>query len=126
MTLPRGFGGYNRMCSVCGSDKDADHKCRNPYCIMYKSHYQIKDEMSDGKAALIIIGVIIIIATALIIGAYMWNEANIIEHDKIHTIIEGLGCYDLAEYIADYKEHYDYADHRYEWLCVNEQVKEFQ
>ena len=41
-------------------------------------------------------------------------------------VIENFNCGQLAEYIADYGEFYKKAKHRYEWLCVNETIKEFQ
>ena len=50
-----------------------------------------------------------------------------VEKGSIANItINNLDCYSLAEYVADRKTNYSLAEHRYEWLCVNEQVKEFQ
>ena len=65
--------------------------------------------------------------SALAIGsimiAFTTNFSNNVEPAQL--IIEGFNCMDLAEYIADKSPEYRYAEHRYEWLCVNEQVKEF-
>jgi hypothetical protein len=46
--------------------------------------------------------------------------------EKYHSNIDGYNCKELAEYIADKSPRYQYAEHRYEWLCVHEQIKEFQ
>ena len=68
--------------------------------------------------------VVIISVGVLIAFPFMTEYGSNIKQTK--SDISNLNCHQLAEYIADKKSVYDYAEHRYEWLCVNEQVKEFQ
>jgi len=76
-------------------------------------------ERQVGFYAIVIISMAILIAFPFIL-----EYDSTIKQTK--TDISNLNCHQLAEYIADKKSVYDYAEHRYEWLCVNEQVKEFQ
>jgi len=73
----------------------------------------------------IIIGLSIFII-ALVGGLLLYDAQWEASHEIIYRNIEGFNCDQLAEYVADKSESYSYAEHRYEWLCVNEQIKEFQ
>jgi len=97
-------------------------KCGSGYPDRCKYH-EWKRDHDEAYPALIITGIFIIALTGIGLVALHDYDVRI---QPIEQIIEGLGCNDLAEYVADYKSHYSYAEHRYEWLCVNEQIKEFQ
>ena len=79
-----------------------------------------------------VLGKIILISNiffAIVLGSMIVGiTIDFIEETKtpIYTNINGFNCNQLAEYIADKSSEYKYAEHRYEWLCVNEKIKEFQ
>ena len=79
----------------------------------------------DHDDAMLGIWITVIIVVAVFVAIIIidtWNDMR----QPTRTLIEGLNCMDLAEYIADKNKEYNYAEHRYEWLCINEQVKEFR
>lgn len=126
MTLPRGFG--SNSCYTCRDGRrnwiSGEFGCDNPKCPDYREERE--PTFSEKHTFEVVIGGILLVIALLVIGVFMWVTA--IEADLTITYrnIEGYNCHDLAEYVADRSEHYRYAEHRYEWLCVNEQVKEFQ
>ena len=119
MTLPRGFGG--------GWDEpeEPQRKCRLGNFCSYRRECKLHQWTcyhDEAWIALRIIGVIALVLAVIVIGS-MSNHSS---GEPIRQIIEGFNCNDLAQYVADKNSQYSYAEHRYEWLCVNEQVKEFQ
>lgn len=67
------------------------------------------------------------LVTVLIMGGLIWTDYTTdIRNEPIMQNIKGYNCNQLAEYVADKSKLYSYAEHRYEWLCVNQQIKEFQ
>lgn len=76
--------------------------------------------------AWLLIKIATVIALGLGVPIIGYASFDGLHHANLYPIIEGLNCGQLSEYIADQGDHYGYAEHRYEWLCVNEQVKEFQ
>ena len=121
MTLPHGFGRRNY-------DVEPPRKCRLGK-ICYKGSYEKKckahkwkDDHDDLYLALQIIGIIAGVITVIVTAVLAVDAAR----EPVREMIEGYNCAQLAEYIADKNDEYGYAVHRYEWLCVNEQIKEFQ
>jgi len=72
------------------------------------------------RDGIILLLVIVIITVIIITIKYFYAIFTIINH------VVDWNCKDLAVYVADMSKRYSYAEHRYEWLCVNEQVKEFK
>ncbi len=97
-------------------------KCGNGYEDRCRYHEWTRNH-DEAYPALVAIGIAVIVLTGLGLTLSHDYDVRIL---PIEQIIEGLGCNDLAEYVADFKSQYSYAEHRYEWLCVNEQIKEFQ
>ena len=111
MTLPRGFGrGWDepKEPTKCKLGR----KCGSWNCCTVHNYPEIFTILAI--VAIIVIGVV---------GVKMISDISKI--DAINEI-DGLNCKDLAVYIADIRDSYRYAEHRYEWLCVTEQIKEFQ
>ena len=122
MSLPK--GGFNnppptekiktcRLGKVCADDwrgkKCKTHQWTNKHDELYP----------------LLIGVTLLgIAIFVSFGAYMIYHENVIH--PIREMLNGYNCNQLAEYVADMSNSWTYAEHRYEWLCVNEQVKEFR
>ncbi len=125
MTLPRGFGkGWDEP-----KESKPSKKCKlGKLCDSDYPHYQrcsIHDwtwTHDEAYLALRIMGVIILIIGGLGLGVSISHETG----EPIRQNIERFNCNQLAEYIADRQTQYGYAEHRYEWLCVNEKIKEFQ
>lgn len=63
----------------------------------------------------------IILFLAIVVAPPMAESAN-----ARNTIIEGLNCDQLEEYIADQKAGQTYAEHRYMWLCLDDKSLIFQ
>ena len=115
MTLPHGFGKGGAT-----SERQREPKCglglncgdRNYVkCIVHRN-------------VVLFLGLFVIVGIILCISGYFVYDMNY--HNQLYPTIEGFNCKQLSEYIADQDDHYKYAEHRYEWLCVNEQIKEFQ
>ncbi len=138
MTLPHGFGSnYAGRCNQNNCDGHISKKggyCDNLSCPRYtKPKIPLRAKFDDftrmhyeawaGIKTILLLTIIVVggilLGPTLIDFEYSLGEAD-------RDIIDGLNCSRLAEYVADWSPEYDYADHRYEWLCVNEQVKEFQ
>jgi len=68
------------------------------------------------------IGIAVVLGIIIIIALENDLQNNVL---PARDIIDGFNCGQLAEYVADRSSQYSYAEHRYEWLCVNEQIKEF-
>lgn len=136
MTLPHGFG--QRRCTFGGCDGFVHKKggCDNKDCLNYqdpnitiplKEKFRMWKREHD-EAWIIIqiilsVAIIVLVGTALVLGGIAIND-SITQPTK--DLINAKSCSQLAEYVADQSPQYNYADHRYEWLCVNEQIKEFQ
>ncbi len=122
MPLPRGFGvDYTPKTEPprkCRLGKVCDDTYRTSRC---KTHKWTWDHDEAWLAIRIIIGFVLAISLAVFI---VWLD--FVNTEPARNIIEGYNCDQLAEYIADKSTEYGYAEHRYEWLCVNEQIKEFQ
>lgn len=76
-----------------------------------------------------VILVIKVITLSVFIGCLIVvsiDSYNKYVHEQSLTAIQNLNCSQLAQYIADYGKFYAEAKHRYKWLCVTEQVREFQ
>lgn len=123
MSLPR--GGFNdsnpstEKIKRCRLGKSCDDNWRGKRC---KTHQWTNkhDELYP-----ILLGVMVIgIAIFVILGAYIIYHENTIH--PIQEMLNGYNCNQLAEYVADMHNSWNYAEHRYEWLCVNEQIKEFK
>lgn len=128
MTLPPGFGERNqsrketpKKCgctfiqkSIVGREYGPGNGCHSGY----SSHDFRKALVLSGMAALVIITLIMLIS--------IHQDLTYSSSAHIRNNIEGFSCDQLAEYVADKSPKYYYAEHRYEWLCVNEQIKEFQ
>jgi len=70
----------------------------------------------------LLIGVItFVLLMVFVIGPTM-VEAN----ERAINNIDGLGCFDLAEYIANKDPNRDYAEHRYTWLCVEQKLHQME
>jgi len=117
MTLPHGFG----------SDKfrpptEKPHKCKfgkfcsNGYASDKCSIHEWVYRHDEAWILLRILFGISITITFLVFAFYWHYEVG----EPIRLIIEGCNCNQLAEYVANKLSWYDYAEHRYEWLCVNE------
>ncbi len=124
MTLPRGFGrGWDKpkepikKCKL-GKDCDDDY----PHYKQCTVHRWI-DRHDDAILGIKIILGFVIFASLGIFAIVSYS--NYVDEQALF-MFENLNCSQLAEHIADYGEFYKEAEHRYEWLCVNQQVKEFQ
>jgi len=128
MTIPRGFGkGWDRpdteKTTKCGctfiqkSIIGREYGVGNGYHSGYSCHDARKTIMTVMIITVSFIALLMLVSVAVDISA----EAN----RPLMNNIEGYNCNQLAEYIADKSKRYSYAEHRYEWLCVNEQIKEF-
>ena len=119
MTLPPGFG-----------ERDQDRRQPEKKCRLGKSYNRgekclIHQWTYDHDEAWL--GIRIGLIFSLVIGSiFLAIYLDHLSHIPIHTGIDQLSCIELASYVADRSHQYSYAEHRYEWLCVNEQVKEFQ
>lgn len=67
------------------------------------------------------IGMAIILFIATVVSPPLEASTN-----ARNTIIEGLNCDQLEEYIADQKTGQTYAEHRYVWLCMDDKSVIFQ
>lgn len=123
MTLPPGFG-----------SRDQDKRRPTRTCILGKpcdraERCKIHEWTYDHDEAWLLIKIILVVAT-LLVGLFTIVFVSLEYQDSVNEPIrkniEGYNCNDLAEYIADQSKEYMYAKHRYTWLCVNEQIKEFQ
>lgn len=134
MTLPAGFGGSTEHCYRCTEGHRYHHEngntyCDNNRCVDYdtpniSARQKLWEFEHYHETAYILI--IIIALCSIPVGALVgWLWLDEIHHDSLYPLIEAKNCKQLTEYIADKDDHYSYAEHRYEWLCVNEQVKEF-
>lgn len=122
MPLPRGFGvDYTPKTEPpkkCILGKVCDDSYRSKRC---KTHQWTWNHDEAWLAIRIIISIVLACAFVLIV---VWLDH--VNTEPARNIIEGYSCDQLAEYIADRSKEFDYAEWRYEWLCVNEQIKEFQ
>ena len=121
MTLPRGFGegwDYERPERKCKLGKICYHGGYGDRC---KTHQWIYDH--EGAYIGIVLTSIFVTALLIIILVSYLHDLSL---QPARDIINGYNCGQLAEYIASKFPVYEYAEHRYEWLCVNEQIKEFQ
>ena len=80
-------------------------------------------EHNEAYATFKIIGIAIAVCIVVFIAYEHDWQVNVL---PIREDIKNLNCGQLAEYVADKYKQYSYAEHRYGWLCVNEQIKEFQ
>lgn len=124
MTLPRGFGrGWDRPET---DDESPKRKCKlGNICERRRNQCKIHEwtyDHDEAWMALRIIGIMATIIGLVVFAIILDEQGNIPTRQNI----DGFSCNQLAEYIADKKSEYGYAIHRYEWLCVNEQIKEFQ
>ena len=106
-------------------DIKTPHRCRLGKICADRDRCVVHDWIyyhDEAYVGLWILGIIIVVAFLVVWGAITVIGAN----EPIRANIEGFNCKQLAEYIADKDSLYGYAEHRYEWLCVNQQVKEFQ
>jgi len=119
MTLPKGFGrGWDEPIEPpkkCKLGKPCEGYGRCKFHEWTWSH-------DEAWLGLRILGIFALIFGIMILGVVSYSES--LEPTK--QIINGFSCNHLAEYVADKSLDYGYAEHRYEWLCVNEQIKEFQ
>jgi len=118
LTLPRGFGrGWDepieptKKC-ILGKSCDYGSRCKT---------HQWTWHHDEAWLGLRVIGIFTVIIGILILGVFSYSESL----EPVKQIIDGFNCNQLAEYVADQSTDYGYAEHRYEWLCVNEQIKEF-
>lgn len=123
MTLPHGFGS-DRF----NEPREPEKKCRlgRPCWIDRCTIHEWVNQHDDAWVG-IKFGIGFTIAIIAIVMGFMLYDAHweAVNADTLKNI-EGYNCDQLAEYVADMKPIYSYAEHRYEWLCVNEQIKEFQ
>jgi len=122
MTLPHGFGSSREPRELPPSRCKLSNRCGGYGSDKCKIHHWIYRH-DEAWLGLKIISMFLIVIMGVVIGfSYDWN-VNIL---PARADINNLNCGQLAEYVADKSYEYDYAEHRYEWLCVNEQIKEFQ
>lgn len=124
MSLPHGFGSRTppteapKRCKL-GNRCDGTTYSNKDRCSIHGWIYHHTDAW---------VAIIIFSAFAIAIGGFLLFVA--LHNSEVvypaRDMIEGYNCADLAEYIADKNTQYAYAEHRYEWLCVNEQIKEFK
>lgn len=126
MTLPRGFGrGLDEPTEPPKRCK-LGKKCDDNYPDYERCNVHEWTHDHDDAWMLIRILLVVVIGSLVIIGIVVVYDAQWqASHEIIYRNIEGFNCNQLAEYVADKSESYRYAEHRYEWLCVNEQVEEF-
>lgn len=121
MSLPKGFGsGYDEP------EKEQPRKCKlgkacnrgyGNHCSIHGWIYR-HDEAWPLLVAAVGMSLFILLAVSVVILNHTLGEPT-------RQIINGYNCQELAQHIANKLSWYDYAEHRYEWLCVNEQIKEF-
>lgn len=102
---------------TCFLGKDCKGK-GNDQCTVHEWTWRHDESWNYIRIALAVA-----IGIAILIPIFMWHEEVYVK--PTHLILEGYNCKQLAEHVAYKKDHYEYAEHIYEWLCVNEQVKEF-
>ena len=123
MTLPHGFGSDRFT-----EPREPDKKCRlGKPC--WRNRCTVHEWVCNHDDAWLLIKIVlgVVCLFGLIIGAFILYEAHYENvNEPIYRNIEGYNCDDLAEYVADKNSQWRYAEHRYEWLCVYEQIKEFQ
>lgn len=126
MTLPHGFGSHDEPPTEKLEKCKLGQTCTKHYgsgkCYLHAWTYRHDDAWVGIK--IIIASIIGITILVFLLGVAMTWDYN--QGEPIRRNIEGYNCDQLAEYIADKSSKYSYAEHRYEWLCVNEQIKEFQ
>ena len=138
MSLPRGFGysedefqkwkkerefnSRETPLKKCRLGKVCDDSYRSERCTVHKWTWK-----HDEAYTLIKIALFVIIGGTILFGAIGIALTLVdMQAEPYKKIIDGYNCKQLAEYVANLNPQYRYAEHRYEWLCVNEQVKEFQ
>ena len=125
MTLDRGFG-------KCSNETEQPTKCGCSFIqksIICKDYGEGNGHHSfschDARKTIVLIGMLIISVLALNVLLFIIDDIATEANKPLMSNIEGYNCNQLAEYIADRSKSYTYAEHRYEWLCVNEKIKEF-
>ena len=118
-TLPRGFGfkpdtEEPKRCKLGLECGEYGHGCKfHKWCNRHEEFF----------FAFLVLSAIIICGIGMF-GILELHQYIIVE--PIKNTINGFNCNQLLEYVADKGDYYQYAEHRYEWLCVNEKIKEFQ
>lgn len=126
MTLPHGFGSSDIPPTEnphrCKFGKECSDGYGSGKCSIHSWIYH-HDEAWMGIQFLIGISVATIIIIGILSTIFYFDDLSA---EPFRKIIDGYNCNQLAEYVADRSKEYSYAEHRYEWLCVNEQIKEFK
>ena len=122
MSLPRGFGSRDYE-----PDIEPPYKCKlGLKCSKgYKGKCRLHEWTDEHDDAWFALRCVIVFASVISTVLLIFVIGDIMA-EPTRDVINGYNCNQLAEYIADKSAEYDYAEHRYEWLCVNEQIKEFQ
>lgn len=133
MTLPHGFGSSRCQMDNCdgfkhGSKGHYDNvSCTNygdpSISIPISEKFRIWRIYNSDMWKVVVTVSFIVVMVVLSTTVYPYI---IFHYDGAYTIIDGFNCNQLAEYVADRGDRYNYAEHRYEWLCVTEKIKEFQ
>lgn len=117
MSLPKGFGDDWEI-------PEPPRKCKFGN-VCYKS---FMNQCKIHKFYNNYFGLIILVASAVGFTAFLLTILVIYDASvkPIEQDLNGFSCAQLAEYIADKSPQYQYAEHRFQWLCVNNKSQEFQ